>query len=307
MHACGYKSLELKRVEIMLASVVIPTYKGAKFIPSLLRSLRDQSFEDFEVVIVVKPSGDGTENIVKKMCYKFDVRYRIVTQEDGFFTHALNLGIRHSRGGILLFTDDDAILPKNWINEHVNAHKRFPRMGAIAGHIINYDLDSGKSSRSDVEKPLVRSYRRFLLPAFKRPHPLFKDYQRGVYVTNSFAIAAGYGIPYQMCLSLPVRGVNMSFKRDAIGDARFPEHPLLKSAPNNEQYMGAQLVRKGYGSLFNPSIFVHHILRESLSRTRNAFNRYSILKPLNQYVGADHLERQIMRKLLGDLLENTKY
>ena len=292
----------------MLASVAIPTYKGAPFISYVLESLGNQSFKDFEVVIVIKPCGDKTEDIVRKTCDMLNLQYRILIQHEGYFTNALNMCLKNAKGDILLFTDDDAILPINWINEHISEHKRFPRAGAISGHIIYYDLDSGKFLRSDVERPLVRVYRRFLLPTLERPHSLFKDYRQGVYITNTFSVAAGPGIPYKKCLSLPVRGVNMSFKKEAAEDAQFPEHPLLKTAPWNEQYIGAQLVLNGYKSFFNPSLLVYHILRKSLSRPEKTFSRYlSSPKPSNEYVRADDLERKVMRTLFRDLLENIKY
>jgi hypothetical protein len=78
-------------------------------------------------------------------------------------------------------------------------------------------------------------------------------------------VAAGFAIPFKLCLSLPVRGVNMSFKKDAIEDSLFVEHPLLKAAPNNEHYFTAQLVLRGWESVYNPHIQVHHIIRIGIS------------------------------------------
>lgn len=291
----------------MLASVIIPTYKGARFMPYVLESLGKQTFKDFEVVVIVKPCGDGTEDTVREICAKFNLQHEILIQNEGNVTHAYNEGIKNSKGKILLFTDDDAILPRNWIDAYISNHNRFPRVGAISGRVLPYDLNSGRFSRSDGEKPLIKLYRRFLRPILDRPHPLFREFQQGVYVTDNFYVSSGSCIPYKMCLSLPYRGVNMSFKKGAIGDARLPEHPLLKSAPFFEQYMGTQLVLRGYDSVFTPIIFVYHIVRESLSRSKHAFGGYlDISRQVKRHGGAKALEKQIMQRLLKDLLQEAK-
>ena len=44
--------------------------------------------------------------------------------------------------------------------------------------------------------------------------------------------------PVKPCYSLLFRGVNTSLKREGLDDVEFPEHPLLKRVPGNEQYVG---------------------------------------------------------------------
>ncbi|MEM0241309.1 MAG: hypothetical protein QXP29_07600, partial [Candidatus Nezhaarchaeales archaeon] len=69
------------------------------------------------------------------------------------------------------------------------------------------------------------------------------------------------------CLSLPYRGVNMGFRGEVIDLIEFPEHPNMKRAPGNEQYVGLQLVLKGWRSIYVPVNPILHIFRrESLSR-----------------------------------------
>jgi glycosyltransferase involved in cell wall biosynthesis len=273
----------------MFVSVVIPTYKGAHFIHRVLESLGNQSFENFEVVTIIKPSADGTEEIVRETLSELDLKHQILFQKEGYFTHALNMGLKCAKGDILLYTDDDAIPPKNWIEEHVYSHLKYRQSGAISGRVINYEVEEKKIRQSEVERPIVRIYRNLFRPILQRPHTLFRQYYLGVYVTNKFTVAAGRCIPYKTCLSLPCRGVNMSFKREAVNGVLFPEHPDLRSAPNNEQYFGAQLVLQGWEAIFNPDSFVFHATRESLSRTK--------------YKKEKEKEKRIMSRLLTKLLE----
>ena len=55
-----------------------------------------------------------------------------------------------------------------------------------------------------------------------------EKYRFGVYMTKNLKIAHGPYIPGKPCYSLPFRGVNMSFKKEALDEVKFPEHHFLK-------------------------------------------------------------------------------
>jgi glycosyltransferase involved in cell wall biosynthesis len=144
----------------MLVSVIIPTYKGASFIPYLLESLRKQRFKDFEIVKVIKPSGDGTEQLVRELCNKFNLGCKILIQREGYFPHALNMGLKNSKGELILFTDDDAILPENWIESHIDTHKRFKNAGAVSGSDIPYLTTMSPPKTSLIKEQTISKLRR---------------------------------------------------------------------------------------------------------------------------------------------------
>lgn len=88
-------------------SILIPTFKRAHLISYVFEGLRKQTYKDFEVVVVLKPSGDGTEDIVKK--YKKWLNINLIFQNRGYVVDALNLGFENAQGKIIAFLDDDAI------------------------------------------------------------------------------------------------------------------------------------------------------------------------------------------------------
>jgi len=151
---------------------------------------------------------------------------------------------------------------------------------------MSYSKES-PTMRKHVILKLSRGWR-FVKPFFNQPHSLFKKYRLGIYITKKFKVAMGCAIPYKLCFSLPFLGVNMSYKKDAIKGIYFPEHPLLKIAPNNEQYFAAQVVMQGWESIFDPHIYVHHIVRNGLSKSpRNDIEkeliRLMFIKLLQEY------------------------
>jgi len=250
----------------MKASVIIPS-KGCSYIKYPLLALRDQTLRSHETVLVVK--GCNIKE-VENLCRKAGLSCVVIEQRSGFFTHALNLGKKNATGDLLLFTDDDVIPLSKWIEKYVKLHLAYPRAAGIASRDIYLDLQKRILLPIPDDKLSTKLYRWAVRPWLERPHPLLKKYRFGVYLTNNLDVAHGPYIPDRQCFSLLFRGVNMSFKASDVYDAWFPEHPLLKRAPGNEQHLALQILLKGLETIYVPSNPVLHIAREeSLSRTRN--------------------------------------
>jgi len=67
-------------------TVVIPTYKRAEILPYLLSALKRQTYRNFDVVFVVKPSGDGTEEILRQA--SSSLKITVVVQTRGHIVDA---------------------------------------------------------------------------------------------------------------------------------------------------------------------------------------------------------------------------
>jgi len=247
----------------MKTSVVVPS-KGCKYIRYLLRGLRSQSYRSFEVILVLK---DCDLRVAESMCQDYSLNCVIIKQREGYFTHALNLGKREAKGDITIFTDDDVIPPRKWVERYIKLHTVYRHVG-VCSRDIYIDLEGVRLLSIPDDKPMVRLYRLFIRSWLEQPLPLLRKYRLGVYITKNLNIAHGYSIPNKTCYSLPLRGANMSFKTSYIYDVWFPEHKLLKRAFGNEQYFALQLVLKGFDTIYVPNNPVLHIARsESLSRT----------------------------------------
>ena len=86
-------------------SVVVPTYKRPALLGRAVRSILDQSLQDFEVIVVDDASGDGTEEAVAAFS---DPRIRYVRHEENRgLAAARNSGIKAARAPLVAFLDDD--------------------------------------------------------------------------------------------------------------------------------------------------------------------------------------------------------
>lgn len=102
-------------------SVVIPTYNSAKFLDEALQSVFDQTFKDYEIIVVDDGSTDQTKQVIDR--YGNKIRY--LYQENGGPAKARNLGIRHSSGKYIAFLDaDDVWLPLKLERQVCMFHQR---------------------------------------------------------------------------------------------------------------------------------------------------------------------------------------
>lgn len=89
-----------------LISIIIPVYNVEKYIEQCLNSIKVQSYENFEVIIVNDDSQDNTESICKKIAQS-DVRFRYFSKENGGVSSARNFGLDNANGHYITFIDGD--------------------------------------------------------------------------------------------------------------------------------------------------------------------------------------------------------
>lgn len=85
-------------------SVVIPAYNARNLIGSTIRSVLDQTREDFELIVVDDGSQDGTPQVVGAIP---DPRLRLVRQANSGVAGARNRGVLESSGRLVSFLDND--------------------------------------------------------------------------------------------------------------------------------------------------------------------------------------------------------
>ena len=249
-------------------SVIIPTYKRADMIGYVLEALQQQSYRDFEVLVVLKPSGDGTEKLLES--YEEKLTLRTILQKEGYFTDALNLGLKSAEGDIIAFLDDDAIPQKDWLQNHLKMYDN-SEIGGVAGNVLPIGLKDGfmsvKNGLSQVIPPVgdfMRSTGRILWSC-----PIKGLENHLVYISRAGMVAWDSSLSLlawkHVTKSLLGMGANMSLSSEAIKDFSFPREWILGLA--NEQYLGWHVWKKGYSLVFNPTAVVYHIIHEEhLSR-----------------------------------------
>jgi len=122
--------------------VGLPSFNNGAFGYTIRRTLgvlADQSYRDFRVLVVYKPSsGDGTLDVVDEFRDRLDIEVRI--QGDGFVEEAMNEIFKAAVDyDITLTTDDDAISTKTWIQKPTISQKS-RKIEMVSSTIISQTL-----------------------------------------------------------------------------------------------------------------------------------------------------------------------
>lgn len=94
----------------MFFSIIIPTFNREKLITRSITSILNQTFSDFEIIIVDDGSTDNTKAVVESLK---DDRLKYFRTENFGVAHARNFGSKHSIGQYVGFLDSDDILKEN--------------------------------------------------------------------------------------------------------------------------------------------------------------------------------------------------
>lgn len=94
------------------ASIIIPAYNAEKTLEKCLAALREQSFGDFETIVV----DDGSKDSTKKIAKSFK-EVKLLEQANAGPATARNNGATQAKGEIIVFLDSDCVAEKNWLEE----------------------------------------------------------------------------------------------------------------------------------------------------------------------------------------------
>jgi glycosyltransferase involved in cell wall biosynthesis len=129
-----------------VVSVVIPTYKHARYIDETLRSVFAQTFTDFEVIVVNDGSPDDTAAVLQPWIASGHIRYR--EQTNAGQSAARNTGIRLARGEFLALLDDDDLWPEDKLAVQVERLRDHPEFVVTYGYVRGFGTQEFRDPRT---------------------------------------------------------------------------------------------------------------------------------------------------------------
>ena len=97
-----------------MISVIVPVYNVETYLEECLDSIQNQTYTDFEVLLVNDGSTDGSQAICEYYC-QTDKRFRLINQTNQGQSVARNNGVTASRGEFIAFVDSDDIILSNYL------------------------------------------------------------------------------------------------------------------------------------------------------------------------------------------------
>jgi len=218
-------------------SIIVPTLNSEETIKDLLDSLTSLDYrkDRLEIIIVDGGSTDRTVEIAKKYPVK------IIEEKRKGINVARNAGVKASKGEILVFTDSDCVVPKDWIRKIVD-NFRDNRIGCLGGNALRHE-DHFLSRYGDMSIiPVLRVFKK---------RELLDD--------------------VKFLLKYPA-GCNMAFRRESIERAGFFNEAIRHGFDEDE--LVERVCKLGYKMLLDPEVIVWHKHRKNLRGLLKQFFNY---------------------------------
>ncbi|WP_417360750.1 glycosyltransferase family 2 protein [Galbibacter sp.] len=124
-------------------SVIMPAYKVEKYIAKAIESVLNQSFENFELLVINDGSPDSSAELAKDYV-SLDPRVKLLNKENGGLSDARNFGIKHAKGSYLYFMDSDDWIEGNLLEKIHDQIQINPVDIYVFGYYLDQEDDQGK-------------------------------------------------------------------------------------------------------------------------------------------------------------------
>ena len=232
----------------MKFSIIIPTYNRADELAATLRDMgRLGCTDDWEVVVADNNSHDHTKEVVAAAATNFPAPLRYCFEPRQGRSAALNAGIRAARGEVILTTDDDVRVQRDWLDA-----------AASALESLGCDYVGGK-----------------VLPAWKGTRPGWLPDHGG----RHWAVIAllDYGdTPLELGSRAPL-GVNMAFRRECFERAGLWNNSVGRKAGTllgqEVREWGLRARAAGLRGYYAPDMVLYHVIPAD-RLTKHYFRRW---------------------------------
>ena len=224
-------------------SVVIPVYNKEKYIRRTLESVLKQTFTDFELILVLDPSTDKTEEVVRSFS---DSRIVILKRDQpgpGGYA-ARNMGIRNASADWIAFQDADDY----WYEDHLESMRNGIAKGASDLGVVctGYITEVSGNLSSSLYSRHFKSDRYFSFEEFL----LFK----------------------------PINSINVAIRRQVMLDAgSFPEGKFNRGADHETWLRIMNISRKGYSVNKVTAVYNKNVTDGVIKSTRAATTDHAVL------------------------------
>lgn len=116
-------------------TVVVPNWNGERFLNLCLSSLRRQSFEDFETILVNNGSTDNSVDFTRQ---NFPEVRIVSLSENRGFSAAVNAGIQASQAEYVVLLNNDTEVDPGWLEALVRAAESHPEAGFFASKLVDF-------------------------------------------------------------------------------------------------------------------------------------------------------------------------
>ncbi|MDR2824188.1 MAG: glycosyltransferase [Prevotellaceae bacterium] len=138
-------------------SVIIPLYNKAKYIEKALRSIVNQTFKEFEIIVIDDGSTDGGLEIVKN--FQFSIfNFQLIEQKNSGVSVARNNGVKTAKYDYIAFLDADDWWSEDYLAEMAKLINDFPDAALWASSYFKVKNGKNIPAKIGVNQNFTRGY-----------------------------------------------------------------------------------------------------------------------------------------------------
>ena len=118
-----------------LVSVIIPNWNGKHLLEDCLNSLKGQTFEYFQTIVVDNGSDD---NSVEYITNNFPGIKIVKNKKNLGFARAVNIGVKSYDSKYVVFLNNDTLADKNWLKELVKTAEEYKEVVSVNSKLVNF-------------------------------------------------------------------------------------------------------------------------------------------------------------------------
>ena len=126
----------------MKISVIVPNYNKQDYIVQCLQSIKDQTFEDLECIVVDDGSTDNSVKIITEFCNS-DNRFKLYCNQNHGLAYSRNFAIQHANGKFILPIDADDWIEQTYVERAMTFFDVHPEFTLFYGkwQFVGYNAD----------------------------------------------------------------------------------------------------------------------------------------------------------------------
>ncbi len=253
-----------------LVSIIIPCYNQAQYIDECLQSVLDQTYQNWECVIVNDGSTDNTADISKKWIEK-DIRFFYFEKKNGGVSSARNYGIKKSKGIYILPLDGDDYISDNYIETCVTELEADTNLKLVYGGAEKFGMVDEQWDLPEYSFDRLKQYNMIFCTAMYRKSDVE---QIGGYDENML-----YGIEdWEFWMNFLKKGGLVKRNKNCTFYYRIKE-----TSRNSDLYKVEQNINESYNYIFNK--------HRECYETKNSIELYTKYSSLKKKV--DELNYQL--------------
>lgn len=142
-----------------LVSIIMPTYNSEEFVQATITSVINQTYSNFELIIIDDFSNDNTIKVVKEIMGK-DIRISLISlSKNSGAAVARNMGIKNAKGRYIAFIDSDDAWVKNKLEIQIGFMEKYSYPFTFTNYIR---VNENNDLINEIKVPLEVTYKNLL-------------------------------------------------------------------------------------------------------------------------------------------------